>query len=168
MAENKLKPWQTEISEEQYMEGIKTEGTFAGYGYDKNLDKFYKTNLDHPEKKKAVAAKLAKRKAVHKKKADRVSGYRKKIAELREEVSKVRKESKEKGFKMGYNAGLRDSKPKASLQEKIAKKQAKIIEEQRKIEAMKKKVGTAKPAETESKLKLENRQSTDAKAGKKA
>jgi len=127
-----LKPWQKEISEDEYKKEL-LSGNVRGVGMNAKLEKFYKLDHDNEEYQKMVKERMQKRRAKINKRIARARniGFNQgKIAGRKEYINS---KTFEKKLNAAYKKGVNSAKPQMNLQERIAKKQARILEEQKKL-----------------------------------
>lgn len=131
----KLKPWQKEISKEEFLKEIQA-GNVRAVGQNTDLGKTYRIDITDPEYKKFIVAKKkvrqAKLEAIRKRYSDR--GYRKGV---KEGVRAFRNsEAMKKIEQSSFNKGVKAAKPKQNIADKIAKKKAKLQIQQKQLAAM--------------------------------
>lgn len=125
-----LKPWQRIVKDPKDKKPTERVNWYENTGFVASDFKSQEYIKHRQEKKKKKLAKIAKRLEVHRKRGYNL-GYKTGQKELRNG------EYMKKKLEQAYNRGLKDGKPKVNLQERIAKKEAKVKAEQEKLKALK-------------------------------
>jgi hypothetical protein len=138
--ETKLKPWQKEISKDDYMKEV-LAGNSRAVGQNVALGKFYRVDFANAEYAKYREARVQKKK-------DRMIAIKTRVAEIafkkgvREGFKQFLESERLKKIKQAeFNKGARSAKPKQNLAEKAAKMEAKAKEFSARAAKLKAKAG---------------------------
>lgn len=129
-----LQLWQKPISKEEYIKAVE-QGLF-GYGYFKQTNQYYVSDMKHPEYLKHIAKKLevkkAKKALVGKRVDNRIAHAVKKAKIVA--VKEFKKSDKfAKIIKSAVKKEMKALKPQMTAQDRLLKAQARMAKEQAKI-----------------------------------
>jgi hypothetical protein len=134
-----LKPWQKEISKDEYVKQL-TAGNTRGVGFSATLNKHYKVDFENPAYQKYRAERVAKKKAriagIRQRESDR--GYKKGLRDGKKQF--VESDVFKKKLQAAFNKGAASAKPKANLADRAAKAEAKAKAFQKRADELKAKI----------------------------
>lgn len=130
-----LHPWQKPISKEEYIKRV--EAGEMGQGFFKTTGQYYVTDMNHPGRLAKIKAKEDKKEARKKKhiafvakriasatEKGKIIGVREAKKAIKETFKKKIEDAVAKAKDRAYKKGLKDAKPKMSIEMKAARDEA--------------------------------------------